>query len=403
MNCRFEFFQKIKISATIIAATGMLLSGCESPKIEHTRPAPQNKISSDTHSNIETECDKIVNKAIQDGIIGGAVLCSGNLKQNDILKAYGFADADKKIPMRTDTIIDMASVTKVVATATALAICCDRRLMKLDAPITDYLKFSCNIQNAPSVENVAMHIGGFTDKPLAITSRESAEKRGETILKTILNMPPQNQNGNKYKYCCTNYIILSQAIENVTKENFKDFTRENIFEKLRMDDTSLGTPTTNNPERLAKTLGTSKAGEISDPPARAIYKINKCAGNAGLFSTAGDLAKFCRMMLRMGKTDNETEIISKYMFTKLALNGLPKDMDAKRSLGWEMRVIEGSEFSSNTISHSGWSGQFIIIDFNNDFFAVILTTRLSRQTSALSLRHELAKRLCKYNKEKTSP
>lgn len=322
--------------------------------------------------DMKTEIQMIeeeIRSEIESGIINGAVVNAGTPNATLVENAWGYADIDNNIKMRTDTIIDMASVTKAVITSTALAICRQRRLLDFDVPFTDYLpEYTASRERPITVRDLAMHISGFGQQE-HYNSDNSSEMR-----KNILSAPPPGVYGN-FEYSCWNFQLLGMIIEKITGKSLHDFCREYIFEPLEMDNTSLGKPLTNDIRLLAKTCATEKAGQISDPPAFKLYRDGFTAGNAGLFSCAPDLAKFCRCMIRRGYYSNTERLFSDYEFDALTVPRMIQGA-ISRSFGWIVSdEKKAASFSSDTIYHSGWSGQTVFIDLQKKFYAIVLTTR----------------------------
>ncbi|MFA7186266.1 MAG: serine hydrolase domain-containing protein, partial [Victivallales bacterium] len=290
---------------------------------------------------------------------------------------------------------DMASVTKALATTTALLILRDDNLLDFDAPFTDYLpEYVAPLKTRISIRDLAMHISGFGQQ------KYYDAPTGQEIRRNVLSVPPPNPYG-KFEYSCWNFQLLSMIIENVSGKQLPDFCLERIFLPLEMRDTSLGTPLTGDLERLAKTCATEKAGQISDFIAFRLYRDGFTAGNAGAFSCATDLARFCRCLLRRGEYAPGKRLFSGYGFDAISV---PRTFAApvKRSFGWIVADdLKPAGFSKQTIYHSGWSGQTIFLDCDADFYAVVLTTRtLNEYDRARCGRFKLIAELKKLTKGK---
>ena len=318
-----------------------------------------------------------INEAISKDYIAGVAICVGDANGIKFSHAQGMAEKGGKIPMATNTIIDVASVTKSVATTTALAILQERGEIDFDKPFNKYLpQYTPVLKNPPTIRDMALHTSGF------ITSPYWREPTGRAMLKTALSTPPPKAPKEMYKYSCWNFILLGLVVENIAQQPLRVFCKNEIFQPLGMNDSSLGKPIPNTQDRHARTLTTSKAGEISDPPARAIYADCRCAGNAGLFTTANDLSKFCQMILNKGKLGN-VRILSERMVDEIRKTGYDNKQGTVRTFGWERsKTSIPDNFSTDMISHSGWSGQTVFIDFKNNTFAVVLTVRTGNYINA---------------------
>lgn len=335
----------------------------------------------------------IFENEIRDGIIHGAAVYAGTSKQDLFQENFGFAENGRRYPMRTDTVIDIASVTKAVACVTALLICRSRGWIDFDAPFTEYLPdFKAELFAPVRVRDLANHTSGFGDVP-GQKQRLYFDESGTRMLENMLSVPPPYPPTREARYACWNYILLAMILERITGKRFPDFCREEIFLPLDMKDSSLGKPVDVPPERLAQTFSTEKPGQISDFVAFRIYRDGGSTGNAGMFSTAGDLAKLLRCYLRHGELENGRRIFGEEAFREIAPDRT-ETFDGYRRFGWV--VYDGnmtdSEYGSSLL-HSGWSGQTVFMNFEKDFFAVVLTTRCGDYDRAKKDRFEVIRQL----------
>lgn len=316
-------------------------------------------------SGIDTEIEFEINS----GIINGAVVSAGTAQDTIFEKAWGYADIDRGIEMRTDTVIDIASVTKALATSSALAICRDIGLIDFDRPYTDYLpEYAAPLTKAITVRDLAMHISGFGQQV------HYTANSGWEIKRKLLSVSPEGQYGN-FEYSCWNFHLLGMLVEKVSGKSLPDFCHERIFLALGMNDTVLGKTLTQDPMRLAKTCTTAASGQISDTMAFRLYRDGLSAGNAGAFSCAPDLAVFSRCMLKSGEYAPAKRLFSAYSFDALTVPRMHAGA-VERSLGWIVAdEFKPPGFSAHTLYHSGWSGQTLFLDLEKQFYAVVLTTR----------------------------
>ncbi len=314
-----------------------------------------------------------IDDEIREGILHGAVVAAGTLSGTLETRARGYADPGHTRFMRPDTVIDMASVTKVLATTSALLLLKERKLLDFDRPFTDYLpEYRAALPQPIRIRDLAMHRSGFGQQ-----SHYAAET-GIEIRRKILSVPPPNPYGT-YEYSCWNFHLLSMILEEVTGTALDVFCRQQIFLPLGMTDTSLGKPVSSDPARLAQTCATEQAGQISDFIAFRLYRDGFITGNAGAFSCAGDLAKFCRCLLRGGITDTGVSLFSDDVLQEIRTPAMQAG-PVKRSFGWIVEdECKPDGFSPHTAYHSGWSGQTIFLDFERQFYAIVLTTRTLEQ------------------------
>ena len=309
---------------------------------------------------------KTPQEQIQAGWIDGAVVLGGTRGTDFLREAWGIADRQRKTPMRTDCVFDIASLTKVVGTAPLLALCTEEGLVDFDAPFTEYLPYRGKIPAPVTVRHLATHCSGVQINYPCFPGEH--EKMARSILAEDFVRPP----GVLYEYTCTGYILLGFLIEAVTGRSLEELAAERIFAPLGMTDTRWGAPPEGALPRTIRTIN-ADPGVISDHGARAMAP--RRTGNAGIFSTADDLAKFCRMMLGEGKGLFRSETMELFF-----RNQAPQGMTA-RSLGWNLdKTGIPRAFSSATIFHTGWTGQSMWIDPETGRFLLVLTNRFGESS-----------------------
>lgn len=337
-----------------------------------------------------TKIENIIGNAISDGVIHGAAIVGGDNARSLFQHSQGQAVGGTDIAMTTRTIIDIASVSKVVATATALAICRDRGLIDFDAPFTEYLpEFRAELPAPIRVRDLAMHISGFGHR--AGERRQYDASTGPEIMNNILAFPPLYPPGEHFEYACWNFLLLGRIVERLSGRSLVTFCHDEIFAPLAMHDSSMGQPVSDDPQRLAQTEGCSAPGQISDFIARRVFRDGGSAGNAGVFSNADDLAIFCQCLLNQGHYGKDKQaLFSAATFAELTTNRMPDGMP-KRSFGWVMAdQYKPRNSSEKIIYHSGWSGQTIFADIAKKRFVVVLTTRCGDYDRAKQERTNLA-------------
>ena len=334
------------------------------------------------HGNVErgdddvvAECARIFEADICDHVIHGAVVVAGGVEGSDVVASWGWADSAHAVPMTPRTVIDMASVTKVAAGVTAYLVAHARGQIDIDAPFTNLLAaYSAPLSRKVTIRDLANHRSGFGEAdghPRVYVDRDPA-----VMLTKVLSLPPAEPSPSKVTYSCRNYILLGQVFETALGCRAADFCRKEIFLHAGMNDTSLGAPLTSiEPERLAQTYGTEKGGVISDFVARPLWAAGIGTFNAGMFSTAEDLAKLMRVYLRGGVCDNGTRIFGPDEMAQIAPSKTNR-IDGARSFGWQYATSElPEELCGTSLFHSGWSGQTVLFDLRFRRYAVVLTTR----------------------------
>ena len=321
------------------------------------------------------ECERIFAADIRDGVIHGAAVVAGGLDGAAWSRAWGWADAAHTVPMTTRTVVDVASVTKAAAGVTAYLVAHARGLVDFDTPFTNCLAaYTAPLARPVTIRDLANHVSGFGEadgSPRVYFSADAAE-----MLRNVLSMPPAEPQRGRVVYSCRNYILLGRAFEALTGRRLDEFCRSEIFVPAGMADTSLGAPLASvGTNRLAQTMGTGGPGVISDYVARPLWAAGKGTFNAGMFSTAEDLARLMRVYLRGGVCDDGTRLFGAGEMAQIAPSATNR-VSGARTFGWEYAADELPEsLRGGSLFHSGWSGQTVLFDVGRQCYAVVLTTR----------------------------
>ena len=335
------------------------------------------------------EIQSILQSDIDDHVILGGVVLAGKDGSVYCKCENGFTSPERKYAMTADTVLDVASTTKVAAAVTALLICHARGLIDFEAPFTEYLKdYSAPLYEPVSVRDLANHLSGFGDVPGQ--QRPYFDESGMKMLENILTTPPPHPPTRHAWYSCWNYILLSLILERITGEKFTDFCRKEIFEPLKMNSTSLKKPRPEIPiERLGQTMGTSRPGEISDFVAVRIYRDGGCTGNAGLFTSANDFAKLLECYLHRGKTQSGQQLFGEAEMAEI-MPDRKEHFHGYRKFGWSVyENYLAEEMFGTVLFHSGWSGQTVLFDPAKNMYAAVLTTRCGDYERAKKNRMEI--------------
>jgi len=306
---------------------------------------------------------KSARSQMEQGLIDGAVVLAGDSHDDLFSCALGFADQSVRRPMTMNTIFDVASVTKVVGTNSVLLAALADGLLELDRPFTDYLpEFSGPMPGPVTVRELAQHISGVNIDYCDDGTPE--EMRRKILGADFLRAPRQ-----VYQYTCTNYILIGMMLEHLYGRPLDEIASERVFRPLGMTDTRWGCPVEGGVERTIRTIN-AEPGIISDPGARHYRPLP--FGNAGLFSTAGDLAKYARMMLR-----NDGAVFPPEILGLCFRDFNPPAVKHPHAIGWDMMPdMIPAGLSDRTVFHSGWTGQTVWVDPGTDRFVLVLTNRM---------------------------
>src|SRR4029434_7440566 len=230
--------------------------------------------------------DEIVEAEIAKKQLPGAVVIVGRQGKIVWRRAYGNRALEPQPePMTIDTIFDLASLTKVVATATSVMMLVERGLVRLGDPVSRYIpEFAENGKKNITVEQLLVHRSGL----IADNNVKDYEQGPEEAMRNIWKLAPLAEAGSKFIYSDVNYIVLAELVNRLSGKAVDQFASENIFRPLGMKDTGYKPDASLTP-RIAPTEKRGEKwmrGEVHDPRA---YLLGGVAGHAGLFSTADDL------------------------------------------------------------------------------------------------------------------
>ncbi|HEX9127122.1 MAG TPA: serine hydrolase, partial [Methylomirabilota bacterium] len=321
-----------------------------------------------------SDLDRVARESVAAGDIPGAVILIGQGNRVLYRKALGSRAVTPVLePMTTDTIFDIASLTKVVATTPAILALVDDRKLELDAPLGRYLKeFQASRLAWLTVRRVLTHTAGFADIP----SNEVMTKGLTDGMRLIASGVSEPSPTAPFHYSDTGFIVLAELVHRVSGEPLDRFTQKRFYKPLGMRETTFNPPARWR-ARIAPTeliQGQMLRGVVHDPRARQLHGV---AGHAGLFSTADDLGRFCRMLLADGVDGARRYLSSASIHAMFAPN---EAGEATRGLGWDMasgysRTL-GSFFPVGSVGHTGFTGTSIWMDPPTRTYVIILTNRV---------------------------
>ena len=304
-----------------------------------------------------------VREQISKGLIGGAVVLAGSLERDLFSWAWGSADPSAGVPMTQNTIFDAASVTKAVGTNSVLLAALADGLLELDRPFTDYLtEFSGPMPGPVTVRDLALHVSGVN---IAYCDTGTPEGMRRKILAVDFTRPARQA----YQYTCTSYILIGMMLEKIFGRPLDQIASERVFRPLGMTDTRWTKPVEGGLPRTIRTVN-ADPGVISDPGARHYFP--RPFGNAGIFTTAADLAKYARMMLK-----NDGTIFPKQIMELCFTDFTPPEVAHPHTIGWsKVPDLIPAGLSPQTVFHSGWTGQTMWVDPGTNRFVIALTNRM---------------------------
>ena len=329
--------------------------------------------------------DRAIAQAIADKTIPGAVLCVERHGKIGYLKAYGnkrvYPNTEK---MTTGTVFDMASCSKAMSTATCAMILIDRGLLRLNDRVDQHVPEFENWKDSITGETEAIrvidlmtHTSGLPPyAPVQELKKKYGSPNPQAVVNWISHCKRLYAPETGWTYSCCNYIMLQQVIEKITGQTLQQFAHDNIFAPLNMRHTdyrptkalaALCAPT----EKQAD--GNCLLGVVHDP--LACTMMGGLSGNAGLFSSAEDVATYCAAILNKG------ELNGKRILSPLAvkcMETVPRSLaQFGHTPGWGISTPyssnSGDLLSAQTFGHTGYTGTSIVIDPTNDVAIILLT------------------------------
>jgi uncharacterized protein YbbC (DUF1343 family)/CubicO group peptidase (beta-lactamase class C family) len=341
--------------------------------------------------------DAVVDEAIARKELPGAVVVVGRGEAVALRRAYGHrALVPAAEPMTLDTMFDLASLTKVVATAPAVTMLVEEGRIRLTDPVALYIpEFGRYGKQRVTIRDLLTHMSGLRPDLDLADSWIGAETAIRLASEEVLQAPP----GRRFVYSDINYFLLAEIVARVSRMPFPDFVRQRLFAPLGMRETMFNPPASLR-GRIAPTEPCTPygwpcdegqraegkgqradgsvmlRGVVHDPTAR---RMGGVAGHAGLFSTAADLTIFARMLLGGGAV-GPTRVLSPLAVGRMTSAATPIGEANVRGFGWDI----DSSFSANrgeflpigSFGHTGFTGTSIWIDPATRVFVIFMSSRL---------------------------
>lgn len=320
----------------------------------------------------------LVERSIDHGEYPGAVILAGHRKQIIYRGVFGNRCILPNVaPMKADTIFDLASLTKVVATTPSIMQLIEQGKLELDAPVATYWpKFADYGKASITIRQLLVHTSGLPPDP--ILPKEQSEKIGwygsEKILKQIQDTKTIHKPGTTFVYSDINFIVLAHLIKLISGENLDHYAQLHIFKRLNMNHTYF-LPSSRLCNQIAPTYSVSnhmRLGQVNDDVSFAMGGV---AGHAGLFSNAQDLSLYARWLLNPKSQPN---LLGPLAVLKMTTIQTDHNNPNPRGLGWDIDSKysnRGILFSNRSFGHTGWTGTSLWIDPQTQTWLIILTSR----------------------------
>ncbi len=333
--------------------------------------------------------DQLVQEEISNQAITGAVLLVGHAGAIVHQKAFGLrATTPRSEPMTVDTVFDLASLTKVIATTPSVMRLVQYGQIRLDEPVAHYIPdFGMNGKDAVTVRQLLTHYSGLRPDIDLNPPWEGLDAALRLAHEEKLQAPQ----GSIFIYSDTNFIVLGELVQRISGLSLDKYSDVHIFQPLGMKHTRF-LPPPQWRSKIAETYASDRSpqilrGVVHDPRA---WRMGGVAGHAGLFSTAGDLALYAQALIsRKGILDGD-------IIEKMTTPQQPPNATEVRGLGWDI----DSSFSSNrgvllpvgSFGHTGFTGTSLWIDPYTNTYVILLTNSVRPREGAqlISLRSRVA-------------
>lgn len=316
--------------------------------------------------------DRVVQRGVDAGGFPGASVVVGRKGFAVWSKGFGTLDWTRRTRVTSqESLYDLASLTKVVATTTAIMVLYDRGQIDLQSPVSRYLpEFAGGLKDKVTVQHLLTHRAGLpAGRELWRIADSPAAARA-----AVLASPVQCAPGACYEYSDLGADLLGFIAEAISGQPLDAFLQRQVFDKLGMTDTrfrlSEADAARTAPTEIAPPRGYPLRGEVHDENA---YALGGVAGHAGLFSTAGDLSVFAQMLLDGGESRGVRVIADSTvtLFTRRTAG--------HRALGWDTcdgGAGCGQFMSERAYGHTGFTGTSLWIDPDRQMFVILLTNRV---------------------------
>jgi CubicO group peptidase (beta-lactamase class C family) len=361
----------LAMSAAVVVAASLLAppAAPAAPSDDLPRVAPAEVgMSADRLAAI----DRVVGNAIEAGGFPGAAVVVGRHGAVVWERGYGVLGGGSRAPVDpARTLFDLASLTKVVATASAVMVLVDQGRIGLDDPVARWLpEFRSDARARVTIRHLLAHRSGLP-AGRALPAGDAAS-RWRAVVRTPLASAP----GERYTYSDVGPIVLGVIVERVTGERLDRFVRRAVHTPLGMRSTMFR-PGASLAPRIAATHRDAASHVVHDPTSRALGGV---AGHAGLFGTASDLAVFAQFMLERGRLRG-TRLVGDGTVAQFTRRG----PDDRQALGWETCAGGGScghLLGPTAFGHTGFTGTSLWIDPERDLFVIVLTNWVAGGTGA---------------------
>jgi len=354
---------------SIVMAFGLLQTPVLAEELPATPPAEVKQPPAPA-----ARIDQLMENAIRKGLISGGVVLVGNADGTHFIKGYGRVTAAAEArSMTVDTIFDLASLTKVIATTPAILKLAEEGKLSLVDPVRKWFaEFDGKGKDELLLLNLLTHTSALNDFSLDTANPMQSAIQGAAAQK------PNGEFGSRFHYADINFILLAEIVRRASGVPLDEYTADKFYAPLGMKDTAFR-PAADKKGRIAATGGDEPQQYCGEPQDYLCRQLGGVAGHAGLFSTAADLALFCRMIIGNGQLDGK-RLMEQRTVNQMTAPYFSRGGRVIRGLGWDIvspfSSPRGSFFSRVSFGHTGYSGTSLWIDPDADLYVILLATRI---------------------------
>lgn len=328
---------------------------------------------------------KFLNKQVEEKCIPGVVVGVTTAEKTIYKEAFGYGHYLKNIPMTNETIFDLASLTKVIATLPSILQQLEKGKLDLDDSISIYFPQFWKNHREITIKHLLTHTSGFQPEIKFYLNNIS---RNDTV-DFISQIEDKRNTGEQVIYSDLNFMLLGSLVETLTGISLAEYTNKFIYEPLEMQNTYFN-PSKDKLNQIAatefnETLQEHQWGEVHDENA---FHFGGISGHAGLFSNVEDLAKFARMILNGGMHKGSSILSSQSI--ELSTKSFTNKLNLNRGLGWQLADTPtfSGQFLHEGYGHTGFTGTSIWFSKDRQFSIILLTNRVhfGRETDISRLR-----------------
>ena len=351
--------------------------------------------------SLQRRTDEIVFGSIKDRIFPGAAVVYGGLRMAPLKSFYGLLTYDAvALPVDSQTIFDLASLTKIMGTTMMTMLLYQDGFLKLDDLVCSFIPtFIDGDKSSVTIKDLLTHVSGVQpDEKVFHIKVNSNETNAQAVIRHIIQLPLVSKPRTKVIYSCLNFYLLAHINELLARESQEDFLQRRLFKPLGIH----ARYRIKEAERImCAPTAIDLQGIVHDPLARFYGLEDGTPGNAGLFACADDMIPFCEMILNGGYYCGK-QILRKEV-VDLMMHSHTFGLNKRRGLGFNIldeypfnsEYMHDDDFKTYIVGHTGYTGTMVWIDLLKKRYLIFLTNRVypHDETSIVGVRKAILEEL----------